>query len=365
MSDNNDVRSVTCQASPNIALIKYWGKRDEELILPDNDSFSITLDSTDIHSYTTVSTSPSMTSDTFFFDGAQETKLSSRMQKVLNEVRRRCPEHATKYVEIRSRNTFPASSGLASSASAYACLAVALTNLFQLDQPESTAAYLARIGSGSAVRSVYGGFVRWSSENECLSSCIFPADHWPEFRIVILIFNSSKKPVSSTDAMQRTRETSTLFQARLATVNDKLEKIIGAIRVKDFNTFARIVMMDSSQFHAVCMDTYPPVIYLNEQSKHLMDLVHAFNRADGKETTKVAYTFDAGPNPFCFLREEHLDEFLTVVKHFYPTTTTSSDVHLHVSNSSMTTSTINLPIMSDALERIVLTKIGSGPKLIS
>ena len=355
MSTDLDSRSVTCQASPNIALIKYWGKRDEELILPDNDSLSITLDLTDMHSYTTVSTSSSMTCDTFYFDGVQQTKLSGRMQKVLNEVRRRAKkDNPIKFVQISSRNTFPASSGLASSASAYASLAIALTNLFNLNDSQSTIAYLARIGSGSAVRSIYGGFVRWSSKDECLSSCVYPAEHWPELRIIILIFNSSKKPVSSTDAMQRTRETSTLFQARLATVNEKIERITEAIKNKDFKTFAEIVMKDSSQFHAVCMDTYPPVIYLNEQSKHLIDLVHAYNQIDG---VKVAYTFDAGPNPFCFIREEHVEEFVRLLNNFYPNERRSEVDQMF--------SSIKLPIMSNALERIVQTKIGTGPKIVS
>jgi len=363
MSNDPNYRSVTCQASPNIALIKYWGKRNDEFILPDNDSLSITLDLNDLYSYTTVSTSSSMTSDTFYFDGIQQTKLSGRMQKVLNEVRRRSnKDNQIKFVEIRSHNTFPESTGLASSASAYASLAIALTNLFNLDNPQSTAAYLARIGSGSAVRSVYGGFVRWSSEGECLSSCIYPVDHWSELRIIILIFNSSKKPVSSTDAMQRTRETSTLFQARLSTINEKIEKLIEAIKIKDFNTFAEIVMKDSSQFHAVCMDTYPPVIYLNEQSKHLIDLVHAYNRMDGNKIMKVAYTFDAGPNPFCFIRQEHVEEFLRLLKYFYPTT--NDDVHGEVSDVKEEFSSIKLPIMANAVERIVRTKIGSGPKII-
>lgn len=358
MSTESDLRSVTCQASPNIALIKYWGKCDEELILPDNDSLSITVDLNDLHSYTTISTSSSMTCDTFYFDGIQQTKLSGRMQKVLKEVRRRAKkEDQMKFVKIRSHNTFPASSGLASSASAYASLAIALTNLFNLDNPQSTSAYLARIGSGSAVRSVYGGFVRWSSEGECLSSCVYPAEHWPELRIIILIFNSSKKPVSSTDAMQRTRETSTLFQARLSTVNDKIEKIIQAIQSKDFRTFAEITMKDSSQFHAVCMDTYPPVIYLNEQSKHLIDLVHAYNQIDTSGELKVAYTFDAGPNPFCFIREQHVGEFLKLLENFYPTE--------QATTMNETFSAIKLPIMPNALERIIQTKIGSGPKIIS
>ena len=363
MSDETTVRSVTCQASPNIALIKYWGKQDEDLIIPDNDSLSITLDLSDIYSHTTVSMSPSMTSDVFFFDEVLQAKLPDRMQKVLAEIRRRAPQHAKKFVEIRSHNNFPASSGLASSASAYACLAVALTKLFQLDQTPSTAAYLARIGSGSAVRSVYGGFVRWSSVGDCLSSCIYPAEHWSELRIVILIFNSSKKPVSSTDAMQRTRRTSTLFKTRLATVDEKIVNLIEAIRIKDFDSFANIVMRDSSQFHAVCMDTYPPVIYLNEQSKHLIELVHAYNQADGTETMKVAYTFDAGPNPFCFIRQEHLDEFLCLLKNVYPTN--NAEVHKFVVDPTKSIPKINVPITPDVLERIVITKIGSGPKLIS
>ena len=142
---------------------------------------------------------------------------------------------------------------------------------------------------------------------------------------------------------------------------DNIEKLIEAIRTKDFDTFAMIVMVDSSQLHAICMDTYPPVIYLNDQSKHLIDLVHAYNRMDGGEHAKVAYTFDAGPNPFCFVRQEHLDEFLSLVKHFYPTT--NGDVHKHVSNGTQHAFAINLPILPNVLERIIHTKIGSGPQV--
>jgi diphosphomevalonate decarboxylase len=117
--------------------------------------------------------------------------------------------------------------------------------------------------------------------------------------------------------------------------------------------------MDSSQFHAVCMDTYPPVIYLNEQSKHLIALVHAYNQIDG---IKVAYTFDAGPNPFCFIREEHVEEFLRLLKYFYPMP--NDEGQKEGLNVDEKFSVIHLPIMSNALERFVLTNIGSGPKII-
>ena len=105
MSQDGSSRSVTCQASPNIALIKYWGKRNEELILPDNDSFSITLDHQDIHSHTTVTTSPSMKCDSFVSAGVQQSNLSSRMQKVCQELRRVSKNSEEKFVEIRSAGT--------------------------------------------------------------------------------------------------------------------------------------------------------------------------------------------------------------------------------------------------------------------
>ncbi|CAF0778997.1 unnamed protein product [Didymodactylos carnosus] len=133
-----------------------------------------------------------------------------------------------------------------------------------------------------------------------------------------------------------------------------------SIQNKDFNTFAQIVMLDSGQFHAICMDTYPPVIYLNEQSKHLINLVHAYNSDQSK--IKVAYTFDAGPNPFCFIQQEYLDEFLQYLQYFYPTT---NDNNLHVSVSNIKNlSPIDLPIMQDALKRIILTRIGTGSKIL-
>ncbi|CAF1468431.1 unnamed protein product [Didymodactylos carnosus] len=333
--------------------------------------------------------SPEYKCDTFYYENVKQKEIPKRMQHLLDEIRRRTSKrkldndhfsYLNWSVEIHSHNTFPSSSGLASSASAYSSIAIGLSTLFEDTEDGTitpTCSYLARIGSGSAIRSLYGGFVQWYHKDPALSECMYPAEQWPELRIVILVFNSKTKPISSTDAMKRTTQTSSLYKERLKTIDEKIEQLNLAIKKRDFENFSNIVMRDSNQFHAVCMDTYPPVMYLNDQSKHFIQLVHEYNNAS--KITKVAYTFDAGPNPFCFILQQHLDEFLDLIKYFYPAQTQHrfhdqiKTMKLNriptmcaetVNNIDNIIKNIKQPIQSGKLEQVILTKIGTGPKIV-
>lgn len=311
-------KSVTAIAPVNIALIKYWGKRDTKLNLPTNGSISVTLESLkgqdsefELVTSTTVTLQqggeeedcPIQQRDVFTLNG-ETVDIKGRMSKTLEYLR--SIEHFGN-VSISSNNMFPTAAGLASSASGYAALVCAITGHISGIKPEQ-ASIAARLGSGSACRSLYDGFVLWNAGilvdgTDSIASSIFPPDHWPELYCAILVLSCEEKEVSSADGMQRTVNTSPLYLARLEGLPNRMERMILAIRTKDFTSFAELVMRDSNQFHAVCLDTFPPINYLNEQSFCVINTIHSLN--NGPLGVIAAYTFDAGPNAFIFCLKDH------------------------------------------------------------
>ncbi|THH16202.1 hypothetical protein EW146_g4404 [Bondarzewia mesenterica] len=167
-------------------------------------------------------------------------------------------------VHICSRNNFPTAAGLASSASGFAALVSSLAALYALPSSPSELSLIARQGSGSACRSLFGGFVAWEQGtapdgSDSLAVEVAPREHWPDIHALICIVSDDKKGTSSTSGMQRTVETSPLLQHRIKhVVPERMKAISKAILDKDFDTFARITMQDSNQFHAVALDTDPP-----------------------------------------------------------------------------------------------------------
>ncbi|XP_017762769.1 PREDICTED: diphosphomevalonate decarboxylase [Eufriesea mexicana] len=313
--------TVTCIAPVNIAVLKYWGKKDEELILPVNDSISATLDTDHLFTKTTVMTSENFKEDRMWLNGQEENMENCRLQRCLTEIRKRAKhsKHLQWKIHICSENNFPTGAGLASSAAGYACLVLALAKLYEIKGELSS---IARIGSGSACRSVIGGFVKWSmgslpDGSDSIAKQIVPASHWPEMRVIILVLDDTRKKVPSSIGMRRSMETSDMLKLRINyVVSDRAKRIERAIIEKDFETFAICTMKDSNQLHAICMDTYPPLFYMNEESRAIVDLVHTYNETVKK--VQVAYTFDAGPNAVLYLLEENVPEFLGVLLYAYP-----------------------------------------------
>ena len=143
-----------------------------------------------------------------------------------------------------------------------------------------------------------------------------PETHWPELRVVICVVSDQKKDVSSTSGMHTTTETSTLFRERLRVVPQRMDGMEKAILAKDFESFGRITMMDSNSFHSVCLDTFPPIFYLNDISKRIITLIHKWNEASGR--TMAAYTFDAGPNAVIYSPKENMPQLLKLLLHYFP-----------------------------------------------
>lgn len=190
------------------------------------------------------------------------------------------------HLHIASENNFPTAAGLASSAAGYACFVYTLATLYGLENEELTC--IARLGSGSACRSIYGGFVQWK-KGELSDGCdsiavqIAPASHWPEMHVLILVACDAKKKVGSTVGMRLAVENSELLKLRAShCVQKHIEDITRAILNKDFPTFGEITMRESNQFHAICLDTYPPCVYMNDQSHSVAQFIHKYNENAGE-----------------------------------------------------------------------------------
>ncbi|OWM87647.1 diphosphomevalonate decarboxylase MVD2, peroxisomal [Punica granatum] len=314
------IRTVTAQTPTNIAVIKYWGKRDENLILPVNDSISVTLDPAHLCTTTTVAVSPGFDQDRMWLNGKEISLSGGRYQNCLREIRARAAEVEDKergikiakddwqklHVHIASYNNFPTAAGLASSAAGFACLVFALAKLMNAKEDHSQLSAIARQGSGSACRSLYGGFVKWimgKEENgsDSLAVQLVDEKHWDDLVIIIAVVSSRQKETSSTTGMRDTVETSLLLQHRAKEVVPKrVVKMEDAIQKHDFASFAQLTCADSNQFHAVCLDTCPPIFYMNDTSHRIISCVEKWNRSE--ETPQVAYTFDAGPNAVLIAR---------------------------------------------------------------
>ncbi|PSR98030.1 Diphosphomevalonate decarboxylase [Actinidia chinensis var. chinensis] len=335
------VLMVTAQTPTNIAVIKYWGKRDESLILPINDSISVTLDPEHLCTTTTVAVSPSFDQDRMWLNGKEISLSGGRYQRCLREIRSRASDvedekkgiKITKkdwenlHVHIASYNNFPTAAGLASSAAGFACLVFSLAKLMNVKEDQGKLSAIARQGSGSACRSLYGGFVKWimgkhDDGSDSIAVQLADEKHWDDLVIVIAVVSSRQKETSSTSGMRESVETSMLIKHRAKEVVPKrIVDMEEAIKNRDFPSFAHLACADSNQFHAVCLDTCPPIFYMNDT---IIGCVEKWNRSE--ESPQVAYTFDAGPNAVLIARNRKVAASLLqrLLFHFPP----SSDADL-------------------------------------
>lgn len=316
---------ATVSAPTNIAVIKYWGKADAEFNTPINDSLSVTLDQQDLRAVTTVAASPDFTTDRLWLNGEEDLTAcdNKRFRACIDGVKALAKDEKWKTMKIHvsSFNTFPTAAGLASSAAGYAALVAALAKL--MDPVETFPGELttiARQGSGSASRSLYGGFVAWrkgSAEAKWLDSkaeCIQDETHWPGMRALIFVVSALKKDTSSTSGMKTSVQTSRLLAHRAAVVvPERMRHMEQAIHNRDFTTFAELTMQDSNQFHATCLDTYPPIFYMNDVSRSIVRVLTAYNHHQGNGSPRAAYTFDAGPNAVVYCMEEHVTDITALV----------------------------------------------------
>ncbi|GAA5834998.1 hypothetical protein JCM11251_000133 [Rhodosporidiobolus azoricus] len=388
---------ATCTAPVNIAVVKYWGKRNTSLILPTNSSLSVTLDQDHLRSLTSaraISSAKEGAKDRLWLNGEEEEiKEGGRTARCLQEMRalRKQVESTnsslpslTQYpLHIASENNFPTAAGLASSASGLSALIATLSTLYDLPAngvSTSTLSRIARQGSGSACRSMFGGYVAWEQGSEedgsdSVASQVADEQHWPDLHALIFVVSDKKKGTPSTAGMQRTVATSALLQHRIQhVVPARMERISAAIRSKDFDAFAAETMADSNQFHAVCLDTAPPIFYLNDVSRAIIQVVEELNRASVErgEGLKAAYTYDAGPNAVLYVQEKDVNEVLGAVMHFFPQSDESFPDPFKTGVSPEGADKLpegfndKVAVVHEqgAVARVIHTKVGGGPRVL-
>ena len=284
------MRITTAIACPNIAFIKYWGNRDDLLRLPSNGSISMNLDG--LYTQTQVTFDPSLASDKLILDGAStQGPALWRVSTFLDLVRERAGLQL--HARVESSNNFPMGAGIASSASAFAALALAASTAAGLELSEKDLSRLARGGSGSACRSIPGGFVEWQAGQDDETSFAFsiaPPEHW-SLADCIAIVSQEHKPTGSAQG-QALAYTSLLQAPRLADAPRRLEICRRAILDRDFSAFAEVVELDSNLMHAVMMTSYPPLFYWQPATLQVIQAVIQWRQ----EGQPLCYTIDAGPN---------------------------------------------------------------------
>ena len=271
--------STTALAHPNIALIKYWGKSNSDLNLPSTPSLSVTLSK--LTTKTTVSTNET---DVLYINGqsVQDEKIS----KFLNSLRQ---IHTIKNIRIETENNFPTSAGLASSASGFAALTTALNSHFSLGFSKRQISAIARTGSASAARSIYGGFVGLQSP-DWEAEPIFNPDYWP-LRIVIATINTKKKKTGSSKGMEITRLTSPFYQSWVSEAQKDFDEALTAIRNRNFDKLADLSEKSCLKMIATMISSDPPLIYWAPATLACIQLIRDL-RNSGQA---VFFTTDAGP----------------------------------------------------------------------
>jgi diphosphomevalonate decarboxylase len=300
-------KTVTARAPINIALIKYWGKADPLLVLPFNPSISLSLSV-----FETITTLKEHTDDDVIFtlNGKEDKPMKERLIPFLKQFNGGIEPRR---LVIDSMNTGPTAAGLASSASAFAALAKAADAYYECHYSDAELAKRTRIGSGSAVRSLYGGCVKWKTDGS-----VERLD-WPfnDTLMAILVLDASKKEVGSTDAMRRTVETAPNYSAWVKQSHQDAAAFEAALEARDFTAIGELAERNALALHAICEATIPPIRYLTDRSKTIIASLQAARKAGEIE----AYaTMDAGPNIKLLLRETTRDQLSAWLKsHDYPT----------------------------------------------
>ena len=393
---NNNIDNIEkiyigkAKAPINIALIKYWGKEDEELIIPLNNSISLTLDTNIFYTETNVTIQPlsdiksskkstKENNITLTING-KPSNITSRIKNVFQKFLSLdipiCKELSSLplNIQIESFNTFPTASGCASSASSMAALVLSITSALKLENilPKKDLSKIARLGSGSACRSIFGGICEWVKGNKenSFAQQLYESNYWV-LGVKLIIVNQKEKEVSSKLGMKITKETSELFKYRINfVVNNNLEKLRKSLEEKNFNDFAEVVMKDSNNFHACCRDSYPSINYLNEHSDFIMKGVMVLNKLKGYNI--CSYTFDAGSNAFLIYEKKNkntIDIFFDYIFGFKDVDISEFIKSIQVENNENNINEINLLIkLMPPKEKIIKQVdfvLGEGAQIIN
>lgn len=280
----------TARAFTNIALIKYWGKKNKQLKLPFTNSLSLTLDKfyTDTSSEIIESKKDIIYLNNTLLDDDQ----NKRILKYLDDTRKYYG--FSEHFKIHSINHVPTSAGFASSASGFAALAASINQTMNLNLNDSQLSILARRGSGSASRSIYGGFVEWIAGDNNDNSYAVPIDEHPNIDLEVLsvVVNQKAKKISSTNGMEKSVETSPFYPNWVKLVSSETNEIKQAIAQKDIQKIGEIAEHNAMSMHALTLSADPSFTYFEPQTVEIIHLIQDL-RKKGIETY---VTIDAGPN---------------------------------------------------------------------
>lgn len=289
------------RAQPNIALIKYWGKRDVQRNLPAVSSLSITLD--ELWTTMLVEFSSSLAEDSLSLNGSERAAMLPRVSACLDRVAGPSRPRAS----VSSECNFPIAAGLASSASAFAALVVAGAAAAGIDRSRLELAQLAGAASGSAARSLFGGFVELTAgEEEIRPEPLLSSPDWP-LQVVVAVTERGQKPVSSGEAMRRSAETSPFYSRWLDQQTADLEIARAAVKNRDFEKLADISEHNCLKMHSVTWTSRPPVVYWNAATLECMQVVRELHAAG----EAVFFTIDAGPQVKAVCLPESADRVAT------------------------------------------------------
>ena len=292
-SDDNgrSLRSARARAGANFALVKYWGKADARLNVPAVGSISITLEG--LWSETTVEIDPALDADELTLDGRARPEQLAKVSACLDLLRTQTGFDGR--MRVTSHNNFPTGAGLASSASGFAALVVAAAAALDLSLTPHELSILARQGSGSAARSIFGGFVEMHAGHaadgtDSFAEPLLPPEAWP-LEVVIAVTSTREKAVGSGSGMTLSAQSSPYYPAWVATQPPDLEAARAAIRARDFGPLADVAEHNCLKMHAAAMAARPPLLYWNGATVECLSEIRRL-RAQGLETF---FTIDAGP----------------------------------------------------------------------
>jgi diphosphomevalonate decarboxylase len=299
----SNTNSVTVCTFANIALCKYWGKRNQELMLPTKSSISLSLAA--LKTTSSVSLCDGL-HDIIILNGKDASEKDARPIKLFFDTCRKLYSLEGK-IQLISHNNFAHSAGMASSASGFSALAIALNELYTLGLTKQELTILSRRGSGSACRSLYGGFVYWQKGIrddglDCIAQQIAAATHWPELRIISVVISSQPKSVSSRDGMLVSMNTSSYYSSWIKQSEATIPLFIEAITRKDLNKLGLLTEAEWQAWQQVLHTTIPSLSYLNLSSTAVITAIEKL-RSSG---VACYFTTDAGPNIHILCEEKNI-----------------------------------------------------------
>lgn len=328
LSEHAGSYKVAWQCPSNIALIKYWGKLENQI--PMNPSLSMTLDGS--LTRTVVNAIPKIENSgkirlSYLFEGKENAAFQSKVLQLLEKLQSEFPFLQDYDLEVESSNTFPHSAGIASSASSMGALALCLLSLellitgkkMNLHAFLKRASHLARLGSGSASRSVYGNYVLWGKlsmilTSSNLSALPLPVKTPPVFANLhdsILVIDQGQKPVSSRAGHEKMYD-HPFRKGRIKQVRDNMRKIIIALGNGDWDTFSRIVENEALTLHGLMMSSDPGILLVQANTLLAIEKIKAFR--SGKKV-KITFTLDAGPNLHLLYPQEDKEAVQLFINH--------------------------------------------------